>query len=138
MLKLMLDENISPALSKPLWEMQVDTTSTRDRGMLKAPDHEVWKVAQDEDRSVVTINRGDFERLARLTPRHAGLVLIPSGRGRDGQLEFIQSVVETARSENAILPSLRGRIFKIAEDGQIFIEQTQEPQPAKVVLRVVS
>ncbi|TPJ80942.1 DUF5615 family PIN-like protein [Mesorhizobium sp. B2-6-2] len=138
MLKLMLDENISPALNKPLWEMQVDTTSTRDRNMLKAGDHEVWKVAQDEDRSVVTINYGDFERLARLTPRHAGLVIIPSGRGRDGQLKLIQSVVESVRAENAVLPSFRGRVFKISEDGTISVEQTPDPQAARVALRVVS
>lgn len=139
MLKLMLDENISPALDKPLWEMQVDTTSTRDRGMLMAGDHKVWKRAQSEDRSVVTINAGDFESLARQTPRHSGLVIIPSGQGRAGQLKLITSVIESVRAENAILPSLRGRVFKVAEDGQISIEMTPEPEPqTRPILRVVS
>lgn len=137
MLKLMLDENISPALCGPFWEMNVDTTCTRDRALLEAGDHIVWDYAQREDRSVVTINYGDFERLARQTPGHAGLVIIPSGRGRDGQLKLISSVIESARAENAILPSLRGRVFRIAEDGQISCERTPEATH-RVALKIVS
>lgn len=127
MLKLMLDENISPALSVPLWGSGVDTATVRDRGLLKAGDHTIWRVAQEEERSVVTINAGDFENLAKRTPRHGGLVIIPSGRGRNGQLKMITSVVETVRAENAILPSMKGRVFRIDEDGGISVQEPNEP-----------
>jgi hypothetical protein len=137
MLKMMLDENISPALSGRLWEAGIDTATVRDRGLLEAGDHTIWKLGQDEDRSVVTINAGDFRRLARQTPGHAGLVLIPSGRGRDGQFELIKSVIDSARRENAILPSLRGRIFDVGEDGEIEIELTNSEAQVRPKLKVV-
>jgi predicted nuclease of predicted toxin-antitoxin system len=137
-MKLMLDECISPALVRPLWDMNVDTTCTRDRAMLEATDQEVWRYAQREDRSVVTINAGHFERLARKTPRHAGLVIIPSGTSRDGQLKMITSVIESALVENVVLPSLRGRIYWVNENGAFSMESELAGDPATVsVLRVV-
>jgi predicted nuclease of predicted toxin-antitoxin system len=126
MLRLMLDENISPALSTPLWERGIDTATARDRGLLEAGDHTIWNIAQSENRSVVTINAGDFKKLAHRTERHAGLVLLPSGRTRDGQLKLIVSVIETVQTENLILPSMRGRIFEVGEDEEIYISEQAE------------
>lgn len=126
MLKLLLDENISPHLSGPLWERGVDTIALRDRGLLQVGDHTVWSLGQKEGRSVVTINSGDFRRLARQTDRHAGLVIIPSGRTRDGQLDLIVSVIDAAREESAIIPSLRSRIVEVDEEGQIHVERNSQ------------
>lgn len=139
MMKTLLDENISPALRDPLWERGIDTVTVRDRGLLGAGDHTVWKLAQTEDRSLVTINYGDFRRLARQTPGHAGLIIIPSGSPRDGQLRMIESVFMKAREKNVILPSLRSHIYEVLEDGSIKIEVSEEPAVVKgTILRVVS
>ena len=94
MLKLLLDENISPSLIRALWDRGVDTIALRDRGLLNVADHIVWRLAQEEDRAVVTINYGDFRRLASRSGRHAGLVIVPSGRTRDGQLRMVANVIE--------------------------------------------
>jgi len=126
MLKLLLDENISPALTGPLWERGVDTVALRDRGLLEVGDHTVWAIGQQEARSVVTINYGDFRRLAQRATGHAGLVIIPSGRTRDGQFNLIVSVIEFVRSENVESPSLAGRIFDVAEDGKITVDGAAE------------
>lgn len=123
MLKLMLDENISPALSKPLWEAGVDTITVRDRGLLSAPDHIIWRRAQDEGRSVVTINAGHFEAFARKEPGHGGLVIIPSGHGRLEQMRLIMSVIDSLRVENGLFVELRGRVFRIEADGHLRIEE---------------
>lgn len=139
MMKTLLDENISPALLGPLWDREIDTATVRDRGLLGADDHIIWRLAQGESRTVVTINAGDFRRLARQTPGHAGLIIIPSGSGRDGQLRMIESVIAKAREENAILPTFRSRIYEVLEDGSIAIEISEGDPPSRTsTLRVVN
>lgn len=138
MMKTLLDENIAPSLFLPLWEMGIDTATVRDRGLLGADDHIVWRLAQSEGRTTVTINAGDFRRLARQTPGHAGLIIIPSGSGRAGQLRMIESVVAKAREENAILPTFRSRIYEVLQDGSITIEISEEPSSRTTTLRVVN
>ena len=64
------------------------------------PDHELWKLALDETRTIVTINGKDFRRLAQRTQRHPGIVVIPSGGTPDAQLSFIMSAVTWVTSAN--------------------------------------
>jgi predicted nuclease of predicted toxin-antitoxin system len=122
MLKLLLDENISPSLIRALWDRGVDTIALRDRGLLNVADHIVWRLAQEEGRAVVTINYGDFRRLASRSGRHAGLVIIPSGRTRDGQLRMVANVIEVVRGQSEAWTGFGGRIFEISDDGQVRIE----------------
>lgn len=59
-----------------------------------ATDADVFERAFAEDRIVVTINVGDFEKLAKACQLHAGLVLIePSGLSRDEQLTVVFQAV---------------------------------------------
>jgi predicted nuclease of predicted toxin-antitoxin system len=62
---LLLDENTSPRIVNLLWKRQVDAVHIRDRNLLGAADHEIWRFAQQEARTIVTINGRDFRRLAK-------------------------------------------------------------------------
>src|SRR5262245_33605506 len=50
--------------------------------------------AIDEDRVVVTINAGDFVRLAEREDLHPGLLTFPSGSRPDEQLALIMRAIE--------------------------------------------
>jgi predicted nuclease of predicted toxin-antitoxin system len=75
---LLLDENMSPRIVRSLWDRDVDAVHVRDRGLLGAADHEIWKFARQEVRTIVTINGRDFRKLAK---KKSG----SSGRGRHSQ-----------------------------------------------------
>ena len=89
-MRMMLDENISPSLVDRLWGLGIDTTAVHHRALLSASDHTVWAKAQSEERTLVTINESDFEKLARRTKDHHGLIAIPGGGARDTQVRICQ------------------------------------------------
>jgi predicted nuclease of predicted toxin-antitoxin system len=98
---LLLDENTSPRIVNLLWKRQVDAVHIRDRNLLGAADHEIWRFAQQEARTIVTINGRDFRRLAKSSPEHRGIVVIPSGGSPDAQLDLIMSAVTWITSTNS-------------------------------------
>ena len=58
----------------------------RDRGLQGATDQQLLDRAYDEDRILITLNVGDFEKLVRARDLHAGVVLIErTGLLRDEQ-----------------------------------------------------
>ena len=63
--KLLLDENLSPAAAVALIADGVDAYHLRDRGILGATDQELLERAYQEDRVLVTSNVDDFAKLAR-------------------------------------------------------------------------
>jgi predicted nuclease of predicted toxin-antitoxin system len=89
----LLDENISPAIIKPLWAEGIDAIHVRDRGLLGVKDHVIWSRAMEMARIVVTIDRDDFIRFALREKAHHGILAIPSGGGRDEQLNYILTAV---------------------------------------------
>jgi predicted nuclease of predicted toxin-antitoxin system len=85
--KLLIDEDLSPAIAQALCADGIDACHVRDRDMLGAKDHGVLDKAFEEDRILVTANVDDFVRLARKRDLHAGIVLIENGSlYRDEQL----------------------------------------------------
>ncbi len=70
--KLLLDENVSPAVAITLSAAVegVDAAHVRDRGMTGATDLDVLEKAFEEDRILVTANVGDFEKLAKARDLH--------------------------------------------------------------------
>ena len=78
-MRLLLDENVSPSIVRPLSETGHDAYHVRDRGLMGQPDHVIWRHAVEEDRLMVTINARDFVRLAKREELHGGLVTFPSG-----------------------------------------------------------
>lgn len=63
MIRLLLDENISPALIGKLGEQDVYAVAVPHVGLAGQPDYEIWNYALEHDFAVVTINARDFIRL---------------------------------------------------------------------------
>jgi Domain of unknown function (DUF5615) len=85
--KALLDEQLSSQIARLLRERGLEVEAIVERNDLpQAPDSEVMEVAAREQRAVVTNNIKDFRKIAaeRLAEGrgHAGLILVPSSRGR--------------------------------------------------------
>ena len=119
---LLLDENTSPRIVRSLWEREVNAVHIRDRGLLGAPDHVLWKLAQEEARTIVTINGRDFRKLAQDSQEHPGILVIPSGGSPDAQLEFIMSAVRWVTSTNSST-GFSNRYHEVDENGQIILTE---------------
>jgi predicted nuclease of predicted toxin-antitoxin system len=107
---------------RKLWERQVDAVHIRDRGLLGAADHELWKFARQEARTIVTINGKDFRKLAKDSEEHPGIVVIPSGGSPDAQLEFIMSAVMWVTSTNSS-DGFSNRYLEIGNNGEIILAE---------------
>ena len=94
----------------------------RDRGLLSATDHEIWKFAKHEERTIVTINGKDFRKLAKDSEEHPGIVVIPSGGSPDVQLEFIMSAVTWVTSTNSS-GGFSNRYLEIGNKGEIILAE---------------
>jgi predicted nuclease of predicted toxin-antitoxin system len=116
-LRLVLDENISPSIVPLLWEAGVDCYSIRDRDKLRISDHRLFANAIEEGRAVATINRADFERLARRSETHPGIIVIPSGGTRSMQYDYVMRAVSLTPSDN-----MTDRIFYVLEVGDVRVE----------------
>ena len=80
-MKLYLDEDISPKVSKILRKKGMDATSAHETGLVEAADEEQLAFAAVEGRAMVTRNRDDFITLTvqffeDLKP-HEGLIIVP-------------------------------------------------------------
>jgi predicted nuclease of predicted toxin-antitoxin system len=117
--KLLLDENISPAAAVALAADGVDAWHVRDRGLEGTTDPELLERAYQEDRILVTLNVGDFEKLVRERELHAGVVLIKrAGLLRDEQIELMKGVA-AALAEHG---DLVNQVLCVAEDGAMTFE----------------
>lgn len=117
--KLLLDENLSPAVAIALAADGVDACHVRDRGILGATDHEVLERAYQEDRVLVTSNIDDFVKLAHAREIHAGIVLIErAGLLRDEQIELIRQVATKLAEHGAMVNEL----LHVDEDGSMRFE----------------
>ena len=117
--KLLLDENISPAAAVALAADGVDAWHVRDRGLEGTTDHELLDRAYQEDRILVTLNVGDFEKLVRERELHAGVVLIErAGLLRDEQIELMKSVAAALAEHGDLI----NQVLRVAEDGAMTFE----------------
>jgi predicted nuclease of predicted toxin-antitoxin system len=117
-LRLLLDENVSPSAVAPLARSGHDVYHIRDRGLIAAPDHVIWRRAIEESRVMVTINAHDFVRLARREELHGGLITFPSGATANQQVELILRAIEAFEAEGR---DPMNSWLDIGEDGQIRI-----------------
>lgn len=112
--KLLLDENLSPAVAVALRRDGVDAVQVRDRGLTGATDPEVLARAYDEDRILVTANVVDFHALARAADLHAGIVFVEDGDlMRDEQGEVPRRVVAIIEAEQAEGRDMVNRVMRI-------------------------
>jgi predicted nuclease of predicted toxin-antitoxin system len=83
-LRLLLDEQLSPAIAEQLRSCRHDAVCVADAGLSGLPDDRVLSWASGEHRAVVTNNIRDFRLLhgeyLRASQSHYGIVLVPTGK----------------------------------------------------------
>ena len=93
-MRLLLDENVSPALVGRLAEVGVYAQSVPHVGLSGRADHVVWKYALDHDFAVVTANARDFIELLEVAVHPGLIVLREGGLSRQEQWERIKPVID--------------------------------------------
>lgn len=92
-MKLLVDENLSPTLVQRLASVGVPAVHVAHCGLSGATDPVVWRYAFEHDLVVVTINAGDFIRLAEGVELHPGLIVLRAGHlSREEQWAWLEQV----------------------------------------------
>lgn len=126
MMRLLLDENISPALVRLLADIEVYSQSVPHVGLAGRPDHVVWQYALDHDFAVVTTNARDFIELLD-APVHPGLIVLrESGLSRHEQWERLRPVVEQVK-KSGDEDFLLNKLIEISGVGQFKVREIPEP-----------
>lgn len=113
--KLLLDENLSPAVAVTLCKEGYDGVHVRDRALRGATDAAVLQRAFEEDRVLVTANVADFEKLARSVELHGGIVLVEDGElTREEQREVLRRALDVVGEEHDAGRSLVNRVLRMA------------------------
>ncbi|MCK6529816.1 DUF5615 family PIN-like protein [Myxococcota bacterium] len=124
MVKLLLDENLSPAVGLSLRMDGHDVVHVRERGLLGVSDHEVLERAFREERVLVTANVADFRKLAAAREVHAGVAVLENGGlRRDEQLEVLRRVLERLGGQ----PDMVNRLLIVRLDGSLVLREVPEP-----------
>lgn len=123
-MKFLIDEDLSPLVARFLCEQfLIDAVAVRDRGLLGSSDRKVLEYAFNEDRILVTANVLDFEKFAKASEVHAGIVFIKEGDLlRVEQIELMKAVVECIQQELDAGRDFINRVLYISTTGGRHIE----------------
>ena len=94
MIRLLLDEHISPALVQRLADMGIYAQSVPHVGLSGRSDQDIWKYALDHDFAVVTTNARDFIPLLDVEVHPGLIVLRESGLTREEQWARLVPVIQ--------------------------------------------
>lgn len=126
MMRLLLDENISPALVRLLAQDEVYSQSVPHVGLAGRADHFLWQFALENDFAVVTTNARDFIALLDV-PVHPGLIVLrESGLSRQEQWEWLKPVVEFVK-KSGDADFLLNKLIEITGVGQFKIREIPQP-----------
>ncbi|HTT18821.1 MAG TPA: DUF5615 family PIN-like protein [Candidatus Sulfotelmatobacter sp.] len=126
MTRLLLDENISPALVRLLADLGVYSQSVPHVGLAGRADHAIWRYALDHDFAVVTTNARDFIELLD-APVHPGLIVLrESGLSRREQWERLIPVIEHVKKSGEE-DFLLNKLIEITGVRQFTIREIPEP-----------
>ncbi len=120
MIRLLLDEHISPALAGRLAEMEVYAQSVPHVGLAGRGDSEIWKYALDHDFAVVTTNARDFIRLLDVDVHPGLIVLRDSGLSRADQWDRLRPVIEHLKRSRDQDP-LVNKLIEVTGTGQFVV-----------------
>jgi hypothetical protein len=98
-LKLLLDEQISGKVAERLRDRSHDVTAATDDPSLRGVgDPDLFEVAQQQDRALVTYNRVDFEPIireyAQMDREHHGLVIVHPTRFPSREFARLTAAIE--------------------------------------------
>jgi predicted nuclease of predicted toxin-antitoxin system len=125
-MRLLLDENISPALVELLAQLDVYAQSVPHVGLAGQADHVVWQYALDHDFAVVTTNAQDFIALLDV-PMHPGLIVLrESGLSRQEQWKWLRPVVEHVK-KSGDEDFLLNKLIETSGVGRFRIREIPEP-----------
>jgi predicted nuclease of predicted toxin-antitoxin system len=95
-----VDVCLTPTLEGVAHDRGYEATSNRRRGLLAAPDAELFLILVAEDWVLVTNNEVDFRKLAVAHELQPGLVILPQGRA-DRQRAWLASVIDFIEARSA-------------------------------------
>ena len=75
-MRLLIDENLSPRLARWACDMGFPAEAAVHVGLAGAADEDVFAHAMARDQTVVTVNVGDFMRLAAAIDVHPGVIVL--------------------------------------------------------------
>ena len=126
MIRLLLDENISPALVRRLADIGVYAQSVPHVGLGGRPDCEIWNYAFDHDFAVVTTNAQDFSELLNVDVQPGLIVFRESGLSRTEQWDRIRPVIEHVK-DSADPEFLLNKLIEVTGVGQFEVRDIPEP-----------
>jgi len=125
-IRLLLDEHISPALAGRLAGIGVYAQAVPHVGLSGRADREIWKYALDRDLAVVTTNARDFIELLDVDVHPGLIVLRESGLSRDEQWNRIQPVIEHVKNSGD-QDFLLNKLIEITGIGQFEVRDIPQP-----------
>ena len=126
MIRLLLDEHISPSLVGKLAVMGAFAQSVPHAGLAGRADHELWKFALDHDFAVVTTNARDFIQLLNVDLHPGLIVLREGGLSRDEQWDRIKPVIEHVNASGDQY-FLLNKLIEVTGAGQFEVRDIPEP-----------
>jgi predicted nuclease of predicted toxin-antitoxin system len=86
-MRFLLDEDINPRVAEAAWELELDVVSVHDLRRRGRSDHDQLAFAAEQDRVLVTRNRGDYLHWTREFYHaglpHRGVLLVDRGLPND-------------------------------------------------------
>lgn len=115
-MKLWFDACVTPRLEDVAHRRGYEATSNRSRGLLTAPDSELYPVVTAEDWVLVTNNERDFRTLASEAELHPGLIVLPQGKVAQQQRWFDAVITHIeAQAEDAGEPAADWMICRVVD-----------------------
>ena len=125
-MRLLLDENISPALVGRLAQAGVFAQSVAHVGLAGRADHVVWEHAPANDFALVTTNARDFIQLLDVEI-HPGLIVFrESGLTRDEQWNRIRTVIEHVKNSGD-QDFLVNKLIEVNGPGRFEVREIPKP-----------
>jgi predicted nuclease of predicted toxin-antitoxin system len=104
-----LDEDLSIRVAEIARRSGVDVSTTQEHGRNGAPDEDQLVHATELGRCIVTRNRRDFMRLARIYATegrdHAGILLVPTSIENDDFVGLARAIVRYNREHPEDMPA---------------------------------
>lgn len=124
-MKLLIDENLSPQLAAWANQQGLEASAAVYVGLQGKPDIQVWRYAYTQSRIVVTVNVGDFIRLAEGFELHPGVIAFrEAGLDRKTQWERLQEAIRFVEEHCA--GDLTNQVLEVKRSGELVLHAIPE------------